>query len=103
MSDNNLSLDFDRDVMHSYEEAKVLGYNPGFYLIMFKKYGGVGTAKKLLSTVDFMQDGFTKLWELKRLDLSIEAIVIKDEYSTLFVDKEKEIANKRLDSLGYIK
>lgn len=96
-----LKLYFQRDMIKIYMEAKELGYNPTRFLQMIDKYGGVGAAKKLLSTEDFIQEGVVTLWELGRLDLSVEALVVKEQFGELFIDKEKEIARKRLRDLGY--
>jgi hypothetical protein len=45
--------------------------------------------------------GFEVLWERKRLDLSVEAYVLKDKYSELFSDVEKEMCRKRLEDFGF--
>ena len=92
---------FQRDMVKIYIEAKKLGYNPTRFLQMIDEYGGLGTAKKLLSTEEFVQDGVVILWKLSRLDLSVEALVLNNKYSELFTEHEKEIAGKRLKRLGY--
>jgi len=99
---DNLELQFQDDMLKTYRKAKKLGYKAGIFLDMIGTMGGVGTAKKLLSTEDFIQDGVTRLWELGRLDLSVEALVLKMEYDVLFTFEEKETAKKRLTKLGYI-
>ena len=48
-----------------------------------------------------VSDGFTTLWLAKRLDLSVEAHVIRPEYSELFTAEERKIAQRRLDEYGY--
>ena len=57
-------------------------------------------AKQLIHT-DTPSEGFTTLWELKRLDLSVEAHVIKSEYAELFTDNERQICLERLEAYGY--
>ena len=47
------------------------------------------------------QSGLTRLWELGRLDLSVEAHVIKPEYSALFTEDERRVCAERLESFGY--
>jgi hypothetical protein len=59
------------------------------------EYGGVGTARKLLLK-DEVSEGFATLWELKRLDLSMEAFVLRPEYAPLFTHEEHSIAQARL-------
>ena len=43
---------------------------------------------------------FTTLWELKRLDLSVEAFVLRSEYAPLFTEEERGIARARLKEYG---
>ena len=50
---------------------------------------------------DEVSDGFTTLWELKRLDLSVEAYVLRPEYAPLFTEEERGIARARLRQYGY--
>ena len=44
---------------------------------------------------------FTTLWELKRLDLSVEAYVLRSEYAPLFTKEERGVARARLKEYGY--
>lgn len=46
-------------------------------------------------------DGFTTLWEHGRLDLSVEAYVLKPEYAELFTEDEKNMCRDRLLQFGY--
>lgn len=79
-------------------------YNPGYFRKMLEDIGGFETAKKLLSA-NTTSKGFTKLWELGRLDLTVEALIIdnKEKYKELFSDEELEMANRRLRELNYFK
>jgi hypothetical protein len=45
--------------------------------------------------------GFTRLWELKRLDLTVEALALREPWRRLFTDVELEKARQRLDRLHY--
>jgi hypothetical protein len=67
---------------------------------MLLKYGGVKTARRLLWKDD-VSDGFTTLWELKRLELSVEAYVLRPEYAPLFKDAERGTARARPKEYGY--
>ena len=96
-----LRLQFQDNVLKTYREAKKLGYKPGIFLDMIGTYGGVETAKRLLSTQEFVQEGVKRLWELGRLDLSVEALVLRPEYKELFTTEELKIARKRLTDLDY--
>ena len=67
---------------------------------MLLEYGGVETARRLLWKED-ISDGFTTLWELERLGLSVEAYVLRPEYACLFAEEERSIARARLKEYGY--
>lgn len=92
---------FDRAMVAIYEEAaRKYNYRATYFLNMVTEYGGVEAAKRLLQKEGF-SDGFTTLWELGRLDLSVEAHVIKPEYSDLFTPEEIAVAEQRLRALNY--
>lgn len=73
-------------------------YNPSYFERMRKELGTVEAVKKLIRKDN--ASGFTKLWEINRLDLSLESIVQEPEWHDLFTDEEREIARKRLDILN---
>lgn len=62
--------------------------------------GGLTTAKQLIGKPGGT-DGFTTLWEHWRLDLSIEAYVLKPEYAELFTEDERYMCRDRLLQFGY--
>ena len=47
-------------------------------------------------------DGFWQLADLRRLDLSLEALAVKKQFTALFSDEEANNALTRLLSAGYI-
>ncbi|HEY0411695.1 MAG TPA: hypothetical protein VGD66_00965 [Allosphingosinicella sp.] len=67
---------------------------------MLTKYGGIDTARQLIRGAA-ATTGFQKLWENKRLDLSVEALILKAEWRGLFSAEEHRIARKRLRDYGY--
>jgi len=67
-------------------------------LSMVVSLGGVQTAKRLLAG-PVMQSGLFALSEYGRLDLSVESLVLEEEYRVLFEPKELSEAKKRLDLL----
>lgn len=84
-----------------YESAKAdLGYNATLFARMLSEHGGVETARRLIRTSQ-PSDGFTTLWEHHRLDLTVEAHVIRPEYAELFAADEIESARARLESYGW--
>lgn len=92
---------FHRDMVGIYETAKKeLHYNASYFIQMVGEYGGLKTAQKLIWSPE-VSSGFTTLWEHQRLDLSVEALVLRPEYVSLFTDEEREIAQARLAQYGY--
>ena len=84
-----------------YQTAKrECGYNATRFMQLVAEKGGVAAAKQLISKSGGT-DGFTTLWECGRLDLSVEAYVLKDEYKELFTDEERKICRERLLEFGY--
>lgn len=67
---------------------------------MVSLYGGLETAKRLIAK-NGLSDGFEDLTVEKRLDLSMERIVLKEKYRPLFTDEERAICDKRLSECGY--
>ncbi len=48
-----------------------------------------------------VSEGFIKLWRLQRLDFSVEALVLRPEFRSLFTQHELAVAHRRLADLGY--
>ena len=76
------------------------GYNASWFLSMISEIGGVETAHVLLNA-GAESDGFVALWERGRLDLTVEAQVLRPEFADLFTPAEVEVARHRLDELNY--
>jgi hypothetical protein len=88
--------DFARDMLSSAQEAKrELRYNPTYWLRMMSDLGAVGAAKQLLRG-PAVAEGFTRLWEEQRLDLSVECFVLLPDYEPLFTAGERAEARRRL-------
>ncbi len=84
-----------------YETAKRdLDYNATRFIQMVSEHGGVEAARHLLRAPN-VSDGFTTLWERGRLDLSVEAHVLRPEYAELFTRAERDVAAERLRAYGF--
>jgi hypothetical protein len=84
-----------------YQRAKTeCKYNATRFFQMVVEKGGFQTARYLLHAPG-LSDGFTALCLCKRLDLTVEAYVLKPEWRGLFTEDEIRIASKRLAELGY--
>ncbi len=97
--ESQLLREFERTLGEAWRRCH---YNPHYFADMLREHGAVETAKRLLRPTEDPQYGLFKLSECGRLDLSVEAIVLKPVYAALFTQLELTIARQRLDQLGYI-
>lgn len=72
-----------------------IGYNPTRFRQMLGEMGGVDAAHRLLGG-PATSDGFTTLWERRRLEMSVEAFVLLPWYAHLFTADELDKASQRL-------
>lgn len=96
----SLENEFHREMEGIYHVAASLGYRPTYFLQMVQQHGGVSAVKQLLNAPE-AQSGLTKLWELGRLDISMEALVVQERWIPLFGDAERQAAWERLQAFGY--
>ena len=97
-----LKKQFNREIIKGYESAKrECGYNATRFIQDVSRNGGYAVAKKLIRKSG-ASDGFTKLWEFRRLDLSVEALVLRPEFYPLFSEEERQICRQRLEQYGYV-
>lgn len=98
---SDIKKHFHESMMQIYLDAKKeCCYVATRFLQLINDRGGVETAKSLIHKSG-ISNGFTKLWELNRLDLSVEALVLKKEFTCLFTEEERRICKKRLKEYGY--
>ncbi|AHF09060.1 MULTISPECIES: hypothetical protein [Dehalobacter] len=89
------------DMKNIYFTAKRdIGYTASRFMQLVSQKGGLQAAKQLIAKEGGTY-GFEVLWENKRLDLSVEALVLKSEYVTLFSDEERMLCRDRLKKFGY--
>lgn len=92
---------FNKAMHHVYDNAlSECGYRATRFLNLVNQIGGLEAARQLLRS-DVHPEGLTALWEHGRLDLSMEALVLQEPWSTLFTDAELKSATRRLQRLGY--
>ena len=78
-----LAEDFDKAMVQVYVRAlREAKYKASWYLDMLMARGGLQTAKDLLKTREDVQSGLVKLWDLGRLDLSVENLVLQPEWQS---------------------
>ena len=92
---------FDGAMSDIHRRAKVeANYNATRFFHMLTEHRGIETARILLHART-VSEGYTALWERKRLDLTVEALVLQPAYASLFTNSEREIARNRLSEYGY--
>lgn len=98
---DDLELQFHERMIQVYEQAKSeCGYNASRFHNMVANQGGLQAAKTLLNSSSY-SEGLTRLWEEKRLDISMEATVLKEPWRELFTAQELATARRKLAELGY--
>lgn len=75
-------------------------YNDTRFLQLVSSIGGLAAAKQLIAKPGGT-DGFARLYECGRLDLSVEAHVLLEQYALLFTEEEKVLCRDRLMQYGY--
>lgn len=97
----DLEAQFHQEMLNVYHRAKSeCRYNAIRFLEMVTDHGGLAAAKMLLASKHH-PEGLTRLWKEGRLDISMEALVLKEPWRRLFSEEELRMARKRLDDLGY--
>lgn len=92
--------EFHHAMIDVYQNAKKAGYNANYFIQSVSERGGLATARDLVNSTTPSQ-GFTALWDLKRLDLSLEAVVLQPRFQHLFTTRELKTARRRLADHGY--
>jgi hypothetical protein len=96
-----IERNFHHAMVAIYNTAKrELSYNATRFLQMVSEQGGLAAARQLLWS-DKPSDGFTTLWSHHRLDLTVEALVLRDEYAVLFTEADRQRARDRLELYGW--
>lgn len=75
--------------------VKETGYKPTAFVHMLQERGGLAAAQHLLAAPR-PSSGFTTLWEMRRLDLTVEAAVLDNTWAGLFDSRELDVARRRL-------
>ena len=96
----DIEAEFERAAYDICHAAKAIGYRPVRFQQMLDELGAVDTARQLLASRRF-HEGFTKLWELGRLDTSLECVVLNPSFRPLFSEQELNEARRRLRELDF--
>jgi hypothetical protein len=93
-----VEAEFDQRLRDSIHESISLGYSPTRFMEMLNKWGGVGTAKRLVASGE-IQDGIRRIVEMGHPELSMESIMLEPQFASLFSEGELQAARWRLDQL----
>lgn len=98
----DLEAQFQNAILKLYDDSnKAINYRPTRLMEMSNELGAVQAARQLISKPDDPSSGFMKLWEKGRLDLSVEALILKPEFAPLFTEEEREKARQYLREYKY--
>jgi hypothetical protein len=89
--------------MESVEESKKLKppHHPGYFLQM-RAVDGIEKTVHILINKEGMTEGFERMWEHNRLDLTIEAIIHDNQVlHPLFSQEELKKCEERLSQCDY--
>lgn len=92
-------MNIEQDMRHVCLEATRLGLHPATTVHMLQQYGAIGTARRLLALPDRYSPDLTQLAKRGRLDLAVEAVVLRNPQH--FHEGEVVAALRRLGLYGY--
>ena len=96
---SDVERQFDAAMYRVWQRAKdECNYNASYFLRMLEEMGAVATAKSLLAK-STLSSGYTELWLLGRLDITVECVVLSKAFRSLFSEQELATARQRLDRL----
>lgn len=99
----DLERNFHNELLDTYYTVKnETGYDAKILFKLIQQKGGLNAAKQLISKPGGTY-GYMKLAQFNKLNLSVEALVQKDEYRALFSDSERMLCQEKLKQYGYIK
>ncbi|WP_439601419.1 hypothetical protein [Devosia sp.] len=82
-------------LMQTYRECEKLNYRPRYLLEMMEQLGAIATVRALINRS--ISDGFLRLVELGRLDLSVESLALEPRWEGLFTATQLDLCRRRLD------
>jgi len=93
-----LEIAFEERLRDSIRQSIRLGYNPIRITEMLNRYGGKGTAERLVRSGE-IQDGIRRIVAMGYPKLSVESIMLEPEFKPLFTEADLAAARWRLDQL----
>lgn len=97
---DQVELKFRDALQAAVAECRKFGYAPNRFTGMLSRSSPFEVVRSLLASHD-VSEGFKVLWEKGRLDLSVEAIVLRPEWRGHFSEAELLTAQRRLSDVNY--
>jgi hypothetical protein len=98
--DAKTNEEFTQHLWATVRETEAAGYDPRRFKTMLNTDGGFDAVKRILESGK-PSDGFTKLWEFKRLNLTCEAILVESKWRPCFGDDLLARSERVLRQSGY--
>lgn len=90
--------EFSAQIQAAIQECYEIGYPPTRFEEMIRNAHPVEVARRLVLSGDF-QDGFRNIVGMGRQDLTVEYIMLRPEFSSLFTPQEIQAAQWRLQNV----
>lgn len=94
LNNDDLKKQFNEEVESLLQKTKEEISYPAYFYKLSKRVGGHLEATKIL--IHKSTTGFKSLVLKRRLDLSVEKVVIKDKYKNLFTEHDIKICKEKL-------
>lgn len=88
-------MDFETYIDNAIKKMNSLGYKPTYFMQMRHDYGTIQAIKKLIHNPR-PQGGFLKLHELDHPELTMECIILEEQWRDLFTEADRNAARKKL-------
>ena len=98
----DLKKRFHQQMLQIYAEAEKVINPPTRFLNMVNEYGGLQAAKRLLDKKRGITTGLEDLAKKDRTDISVEAHALKEPWSKLFSEEEKDYAKAALGAVKFL-
>lgn len=88
-------MDFETYIDGAIKKMNSLGYKPTYFMQMRNDYGAIQAIKRLIHDPR-PQGGFLKLHELGHPELTMESIVLEEQWHDLFTEEDRKAARNKL-------
>lgn len=96
---DELGGEFADRLREAIDQCRAIGYNPSrFEQMLNSTTSAVSLARKLVVSSE-LQDGLKRIAKLGKLELSMESIMLEEQFKPLFSDQLREAAKWRLDTV----